>query len=325
MSANSVMGVNNERAPLKLDSRGLNAPVFSAEGTKVCNGYNRTVASEKGMLIEVLPEDMLTANVIPRPGHTYRDTDSRFLESTATSLLTCADESNMHITFCKSRREGSNMVPGRYYLMPSECKFLPENIHSSNCNPTEEAISAWLKKHNVFNPASLKYHLKLLPGYAPELNYALEQDISPVHLTLYLKLTDLCIDYTRLNPEQYKAILYNFRCLGLDNKDLKANFKSLTGSAQMAIQLGLEGLELPYEIGQFDTKFLKTLFDMSAEELLKVSRLSKIAAGHKAQYKSEKREDELINDLDSTIDRLTKQAKRSGGTLPTPAKSEVKR
>lgn len=95
-------------------------PLFSLEGTQLCNGYERIVIGDYGAFVEILSEHILKNNICCKPGQEYRFTDERFAKKVKYLWFTAADNSDCKIYLQKKRVAYADYVPGLFYISPYE-------------------------------------------------------------------------------------------------------------------------------------------------------------------------------------------------------------
>lgn len=95
-------------------------PLFSLDGTQLCDGYDRIVIGDYGAFIEISPDHILQNNLHCKVGQEYRFTDERYAKNVKYLWLTAADHSDCKIYLQKKRVDYADYVPGMYYISPYE-------------------------------------------------------------------------------------------------------------------------------------------------------------------------------------------------------------
>lgn len=102
---------------------GDDQPLFSEDGTLLCNKYNRIVIGDYGAFVEILPEDMVCENLKIKEGQEYRVNDERYSNNVKYTWYTAKDDSDVKVYHQKKTVDYADYVPGRYYICPFECFF----------------------------------------------------------------------------------------------------------------------------------------------------------------------------------------------------------
>ena len=274
---------------------GADAAVFASTGMKLCNRYNRIVVGDYGAYVEILPDDMVHENIRVKPGQEYRDQNPRYSGNVTFSWLTTKDDSDVKIQFQKKEVAHADMVPGRYYVSVYEC--VPQKVAEKEQTETvtRDAVVLWLKKHGAFSEELTDYCFGLGANYGDALACAVRNDVEPHELSYWLCVCDACADFRPLSFEQFQTISYNLLMIGFTSDDVGGKLETLAPEVRVAIELGLEGLAMPYELQSCSPEMIRELLKFSAEGLLVFSRFSKVIAGHKAENM------ELLGDVDSVI------------------------
>lgn len=100
-------------------------PLYSAEGTMICTGYQRVVIGDYGAFIEILPTQICRNALICKKGQEYRFNDERYAKNVKYLWLTTKDASDCKIYLQKKKVDYADYVPGLYYISPYEV-FLTE-------------------------------------------------------------------------------------------------------------------------------------------------------------------------------------------------------
>lgn len=94
--------------------------LFSLDGTRLCNGYDRIVIGDYGAFVEISPDHILQNNLHCKVGQEYRFSDERFAKNVKYLWLTASDHSDCKIYLQKKRVDYADYVPGMYYISPYE-------------------------------------------------------------------------------------------------------------------------------------------------------------------------------------------------------------
>ena len=287
---------------------GGNVALYGASGLKIANGYNRIVIGDYGAYVEIMPEDMAHENIVVKKGQEYRDNDERYSGKVKYSWLTLRDDSDVKIYFQKREVAYADYVPGRYYVSVYECvpqKIAEkENVVGGGAVVTQEMIDGWLKEYGVYSSDLSKYYLSLVQGHVNALDCAIQHKVPPYELELWLCIADVFEKYRPLSYEQYQAISYNLNAIGCVRSELCGKLEALAPEVQIAIEMGLEGLEFPYRIQNLPVESLRALLQLPAEDLLCVSKFSKVVAGQKAEQQ--------LDDVDGLIKAASARVQDSG-------------
>ena len=262
---------------------GARVPVFSRDGLRIADGYNRIVIGDYGAMVEMLPEQMVHENIRTKPGQEYRDENPRYSGSVTFSWLTARDDSDVKIQFQKKGVAHADMAPGRYYVSVYEC--VPAMVAEKDgvSDVSREDISRWLKEHGVFSEELTDYYWGKVDSYGDVIDCAVQHNVAPYELEYWLCIHDVCQVPEGLSFEQYGAISYNLSLIHCNGSELKGTLDSLTSDVRIAIEMGMEGLEFPYGIQNIPPESVRALLRLPAEDLLCVSKFSKVVAGQKAE------------------------------------------
>ncbi len=283
----------NDNLPERFCLDGANEPLFTVEGLKLCNRYNRVVIGDYGAYVEILPEDILHENIKVKEGQEYRDYDERYSQHTKYSWLTSKDGSDIKIYFQKKKVDYADYIPGRYYISPYECSFSKVYDKGDTCEAMREKIESWLALQGESSKGLVDYYVELSDTHSDTLLLAMEKNIPPYEFEYWVRLNEICELEGGLSFEQFSVVRYNLSLIHCSCNELKGRLPVLSEDVRTAIKLGLEEFTLPYEAEALSNTELRTLLNMSCDDLLKVSRLSKILAGCKRDFVS--------NDIESVI------------------------
>lgn len=277
-----------ENLPEFFSLAGDNVPLFSHNGLKLCNRYNRIVIGDYGAFVEILPEDIIHENIKVKKGQEYRDFDERYSSRVKYSWLTTTDGSDIKIYFQKKPVDYADYVPGRYYISPYECFFSKTIERGADSLFNESKVAEWLKKQGVFRSELVERYRVLSSTCCSLINEAVERDLSPVELDYWMCLNEVCNVDGGLSYERFQAVSYNLSVIDCRSEELKAPLDTLEDCIRTAIRMGMEGLEFPYEVNILDAGTVRLLLNLSAHDLLNTSHLCKVFAGCKADYSVEK-------------------------------------
>lgn len=109
-----------ENIPDWLNIDGDDSPLYTKNGTILCDEYSRIVVGDYGAFVEFISEPDETDFVI-QPGQEYRVNDVRFSKSVKYVWLTVDDGSGIKIYKQKKRVTYADYRPKRYYVSVHEC------------------------------------------------------------------------------------------------------------------------------------------------------------------------------------------------------------
>ena len=110
-----------------LDKSNYNASLYSADGTLICNGFDRIVIGDYGAFIEIPPEKICQESIICKKGQEYRIEDERYANNVKYLWLTTNDSSNCKIYLQKKTVDYADYRPDMYYISPYEVFLSPED------------------------------------------------------------------------------------------------------------------------------------------------------------------------------------------------------
>lgn len=113
-----------ENIPDWLSVAGSTTPLFTKNGTKICDGYDRIVIGDYGAFVEFCSEPIETKFVI-RPGQEYRVDDRKYSKNVKYIWLTIDDSSGIKIYKQRKRVTYADYLPKRYYVSVHECFTTP--------------------------------------------------------------------------------------------------------------------------------------------------------------------------------------------------------
>lgn len=308
MFSEEARALYKENIPAGFCLDGGKVGLYGASGLKISNGYNRIVIGDYGAYVEIMPDDIVHENIRVKPGQEYRDNDARYSGKVKYSWLTLRDDSDVKIYFQKKSVGYADYVQGRYYVSVYEC--VPQKIAEKDnglvcgAGVTRERIDGWLKENGVFSKELSDYYFSLVPGYSDVLDCAISHNEPPYMLEFWTCISDVCVKYGRLDYEQYQAISYNLNVIGCIRSELCGKLESLSPEVQIAVEMGIEGLEFPYRIQNLPSESIRVLLQLPAEDLLCVSKFSKVVAGQKAE--------EQLQDVDGLIMAATEKVQNNG-------------
>lgn len=271
-----------ENLPEFFSLDGADVPLFSPEGLKLCNRYNRIVVGDYGAYIEILPEDIIHENIKVKDGQEYRDFDERYSKHTKYSWLTSNDTSDIKIYFQKKTVDYADYVPGRYYISPYECSISRILDKGNDIIVPCEKIEIWLNKHGVCSKELIDYYEKLSSMYGNVLVSAIEHNLLPEDFEYWIKLKEVCNLEKDLSFEQFQAVKYNLDLINCTSEELKVPFSALSEDIRIAIQLGIEEFPFPCDTNILSADDIRSILKMNVDALLVVSHFSKVIAGCKA-------------------------------------------
>ena len=267
---------------------GAQVPVFTDTGLKIASGYNRVVIGDYGAFVEILPEQIVDGNIRTKPGEEYRDENPRYSGKVTFSWKMPTDGSGVKIQFQKREVGHTDMVPGRYYVSVYECMppKMQEQFEADKypvTGFTQESLEVWLKENGLYEEGIMAYYLGLEQGYGNAISCAILHNVPPWRVALWLCIDDVCQGRNPLSFEQYEAVSYNLNVIGCVREELCGKLEVLLPEVRIAVEMGLEGLEFPYSIQNLPSSSIRALLRLPFEDLMTVSRFSKVIAGHKAE------------------------------------------
>lgn len=261
---------------------GDSAPLFTSEGLKICNRYNRIVIGDYGAFVEILPDDVLHENLKVKEGQEYRDFDLQYA-NVKYSWLTARDNSDIKIYFQKKPVDYADYVPGRYYISPFDCYFSKALVKDSQRSVLRSEIRAWLSKQGVFSNELLDYYDNLSALQGNVIRVSIDNGLSPVDTERWMKLNELCNIDGGLSFSQFSNVQYNLDLIGCTGKKLQGPFNELDKAVKTAIKMGLEDVSFPLEMDKFSADVIRFIIGLSIDDLLDVSRFCKVVAGCKGE------------------------------------------
>lgn len=109
-----------DNIPCWIKINGDKAPLYTANGTILCDEYSRVVIGDYGAFVEFVSEPTGTEFVV-QPGQEYRINDKRFNKSVKYVWLTVDDGSGVKIYKQRKRVTYADYMPKRYYVSVHEC------------------------------------------------------------------------------------------------------------------------------------------------------------------------------------------------------------
>lgn len=283
-------------------------PLFSPEGVKICDRYNRIVIGDYGAYVEIMADDIVHDNIKVKEGQRYRDFDPRYSKNVKYSWLTTKDSSDVKLYFQKKEVGYADYVPGRYYISPHECVLLRSLGKDNRYSVARPEIAGWLKKHNVFSKQLLDYYVNFGQVHGRVLRGAIDNNLFPGDADRWAKFNEVCNISGGLSYEQYTAVNYNLYWIGASDAELNRFVDYLAEDVKTAINMGLDGLEFPYEMTKQSAQVIRGILSMSTDDLLDISKFSKLVAGFKCEICPEMYIDfkdvsqhEVLPGLDETI------------------------
>lgn len=112
----------NENIPSFLNVSGSISPLYTLNGTQICNGYDRIVTGDYGAFIEFSQEHIASKFIIKK-GQEYRVNDDRYKNNVKYIWLTIDDKSDIKIYFQKKKVSYADYKPKKYYVSVHEVKY----------------------------------------------------------------------------------------------------------------------------------------------------------------------------------------------------------
>jgi len=109
-----------ENIPEWLNAEGSEMPLYTRNGSKICDTYSRIVIGDYGAFVEFAeePDDV---RFIVQPGQEYRINDGRYSGNVKYIWLTIDDGSRIKIYKQKKKVSYADYRPGMYYVSVHEC------------------------------------------------------------------------------------------------------------------------------------------------------------------------------------------------------------
>jgi hypothetical protein len=114
----------NENIPSFLDVQGSTNPLYTLNGTQICNGYDRIVVGDYGAFIEFSKEHISSSFVIQK-GQEYRVNDEKYKKNVKYIWLTIDDDSGIKIYLQKRKVSYADYKPKKYYISVHEVSDKP--------------------------------------------------------------------------------------------------------------------------------------------------------------------------------------------------------
>lgn len=108
-----------ENIPSFLNVSGSIDTLYTMNGSKVCNGYDRIVIGDYGAFIEFSQEHMASKFVI-KQGQEYRINDEKYKNNVKYVWLTINDRSDIKIYYQKKKVSYADYKPNKYYVSVHE-------------------------------------------------------------------------------------------------------------------------------------------------------------------------------------------------------------
>ena len=109
-----------ENTPSWMNIDGSTSPLFTKNGTKICDAYDRIVIGDYGAFVEFRSEPIETQFVV-QPGQEYRIDDKEYSKRVKYIWMTIDDGSGIKIYKQKKRVTYADYLPKRYYVSVHEC------------------------------------------------------------------------------------------------------------------------------------------------------------------------------------------------------------
>ena len=109
----------NENIPSFLNVSGSATPLYTLNGTQICNGYDRIVIGDYGAFIE-FSQEHIASNFAVKKGQEYRINDEKYKNNVKYIWLTINDKSDIKIYFQKKKVLYADYKPKKYYVSVHE-------------------------------------------------------------------------------------------------------------------------------------------------------------------------------------------------------------
>lgn len=95
-------------------------PVYSKNGTKIANKYERIVIGDYGVFLEIKNEDIIKENIKVKEGQEYRIKHPKYAKNIKYQWFTTKDESNCKLYYQQKEVNYADYKPGYWYISPYE-------------------------------------------------------------------------------------------------------------------------------------------------------------------------------------------------------------
>lgn len=116
-ASEAVRDYYERNVPEHIKLEGEKAPLFTSEGTKLCDEYDRVVIGDYGAFVEFSEP---ASEFIIKPGQEYRVNDERYKTRIKYIWLTTKDKSDIKIYLQKRTVTYADYKPGKYYVSVHE-------------------------------------------------------------------------------------------------------------------------------------------------------------------------------------------------------------
>ena len=110
-----------ENIPGWLNIDGEKSPIFTIQGTKICDSYDRIVIGDYGAFLEFSEKPKNTKFII-QPGQEYRVNDPRYSRNVKYIWLTVDDGSRIKIYKQKRTVSYADYLPEKFYVSVHEVR-----------------------------------------------------------------------------------------------------------------------------------------------------------------------------------------------------------
>lgn len=111
-----------ENLPDFLKIYGDTIPLYTNNGTLICNGYDRIVIGDYGAFIEFTKSQANSSEYIVKPGEEYRIDDNNYSKNVKYHWYTINDGSDIKIYWQRKKVTYADYKVNRYYISPHEVK-----------------------------------------------------------------------------------------------------------------------------------------------------------------------------------------------------------
>ena len=99
---------------------GKDIPLYSKDGTKIADKYDRIVIGHYGAFIEISNNDVYLDNIKCTPGQEYRINNPHYAERVKYQWMTTKDDSDCKLYYQQRGVTYADYVPGKWYISPFE-------------------------------------------------------------------------------------------------------------------------------------------------------------------------------------------------------------
>lgn len=149
-----------DNLPDFIDENGSTEPIYTLNGTLICNGYDRVVIGDYGAFIEFNKTQANSDTYIVKPGEEYRINDKNYSKNVKYHWYTVNDGSDIKIYLQKKKVTYADYKTGRFYISPHEVKVLtkPQNKKDWTGNKKTTFVTLGASNHTDHERAEHDYY-----------------------------------------------------------------------------------------------------------------------------------------------------------------------